>query len=74
MIQRCVGGLFYQIVKGYNITQGSLSKISVRGEDISNLPYLLSTRLPVTSYFKLSLNFELLEEDFLFYIYCQRIV
>ena len=30
-------------------------------------------RLPVTRWVKLSLNFELLEEDFLFYIYCQRI-
>ena len=31
------------------------------------------TRLPVTRWVKLSLNFELLEEDFSFYIYCQRI-
>ena len=31
------------------------------------------TRLPVTRWVKLSLNVELLEEDFLFYIYCQRI-
>ena len=31
------------------------------------------TRLLVTRWVKLSLNFELLEEEFLFYIYCQRI-
>ena len=31
------------------------------------------TRLSVTRCVKLSLNFELLEEDLLFYIYCQRI-
>ena len=30
-------------------------------------------RLPVTRWVKLNLNFELLEEDFLFYIYCQII-
>ena len=30
-------------------------------------------KLRVTRWVKLSLNFELLEEDFLFYIYCQRI-
>ena len=38
--------LYYQRVEGYNITLsvigGRLSKISVRGEDTSNLPYLLS--------------------------------
>ena len=50
MIQRCVGGLYYQRVEGYNIStykchrgkNGRLSEISVRGEDTSNLPYLLS--------------------------------
>ena len=31
------------------------------------------TRLPVARWVKLSLNFELVDEDFLFYIYCQRI-
>ena len=31
--------------------------------------FLYNTRLPVTRWARLSLNFELLEEDFLFYIY-----
>ena len=32
-----------------------------------------TSRLPLTRWVKLSLNFQLLEEDFLFYIYYQRI-
>ena len=46
MTQRCVGGLYYQKVVGYNITKVSSGEDQVKfqlgGENTSNLPYLLS--------------------------------
>ena len=57
-LQRCVEGIYYQRVEGYDITLSvigeRLSKISVRGKDTSNGPYLSS--ITITYYAIVSLH------------------
>ena len=57
------------------ISNGNLFNLKVYSSlfNTEETKTFLFTRLPVTRWVKLSLNFELLEEDFLFYIYYQRI-